>query len=147
MAGQGLVIRVRVEGAQATLAAFRLLPAAASKSLRERTQELSRTLAGKIATAGRADSGQSALVAATVKAGGGVVPTITAGGTARVGRNRAPAYKVLFGSEFGATRLPQFRPHLGAGSYWFFTTAENSPEIGRAWSKVADDIIEAFTRG
>lgn len=146
--GNGFTIRVQVDGVRQTVAAFNLLPAAASKSLRERTLELSETLARKARTAGMADSGQSALVAPTVKASRDRVPAITAGGSKRVGSRRKPAHKILFGSEFGSNRLPQFRPHLGSGSYWFFRSVENDGgEISRAWNRVADDIIEAFTRG
>jgi hypothetical protein len=139
---------MHVEGVRSTVAAFNLLPAAASRSLRERTLELSGTLARKVEAAGHADSGQSSLVASTVKANKDRVPSITAGGSTRVGSRRKPAFKILFGSEFGSNRLRQFRPHLGSGSYWFFRTVEdNQAEISDAWNDVADDIIREFGRG
>jgi hypothetical protein len=87
-------------------------------------------------------------MAGTVKARRDRVPVIEAGGATSVGRNRVPAYKILFGSEFGARTLPQYRPHLGKGSYWMWATVEaNQPEISRAWAEVAEDIQRDFSRG
>ena len=150
-----LTITLHIDGARETLAAFRRLPKEASKSLRERTLLLSETLARKVADAARQDSSQSWLLAATVKARKDRVPSIQAGGTKPVGRQRrrsrgqgpTRAYMLLFGSEFGAN-LPQFRPHLGRGSYWFFRTVEqNESHIADAWTKVADDVLREFRRG
>lgn len=64
-------------------------------------------------------SKQSAIVGATVKA---TSAAVIAGGNARIGRNQVPAYKVLFGSEFGSANLKQFPPP--SKSYWFFTAVE-----------------------
>lgn len=147
MAQQSIKIDVRVDGARQTLAAFRRLPREASNSLRERSMELAAVLAGRVASAARGDSRQSALMAPTVKARRDRIPSIEAGGSTRVGSNHVPAYKILFGSEFGARTLPQFRPHLGRGSYWLFRTVEdNQVEIASAWSRVADDIVRSFDR-
>ena len=56
-------------------------------------------------------------------------------------------HKVLFGSEFGAKQYPQFRPHRGASSYWFFQTVErNQDEIGQQWREMADEIIDRWNR-
>jgi hypothetical protein len=148
VAKPGLTVSVRIDGVRETLQAFRSLPKAANDSLRKRSMELAQTLADRVAAAGRADSRQSALVAPTVRARRDRVPVIVAGGPKRVGRNRKPAHKILFGAEFGAKTLPQFRPHLGRGSYWFFRTVEeNQAETARAWDQVADDILRAYTRG
>jgi hypothetical protein len=148
MASQALTVRVKIDGARETLAAFRRLPREASQALREQSLELARLLAVKVASSARGDSPQSALMAATVKALRDRVPAITAGGTSRVGTNRVPAYKVLFGSEFGARTLPQYRPHLGRDSYWMFKTVEeNEGTIAAAWLKAADDIVRAFGEG
>ncbi len=145
MAGQTLAITVTVTGARETLAAFRRLPKDASKALRERSLELATTLASRVASAARGDSPQSALMAATVKPRRDRVPVIEAGGSTAVGRHGTPANKILFGSEFGARRLPQFRPHLGKGSYWMFKTVEaNESELAAGWLKAADDILHAF---
>jgi hypothetical protein len=149
VAKKGLTIGVKIEGARETLAAFRRLPKDASAALRERSMELATALAGKVASAARSDSPQSALMAFTVKPRRDRVPIIEAGGTARVGSNKVPAYKVLFGSEFGAVTYPQYRPHAGkGGSYWMFKTVEaNQPAMDAAWNKAADDIQREFASG
>src|SRR5688572_27989939 len=76
-------------------------------------------VAADIRTSARTNA-QSALMAPTVRAQKAAVPVILAGGSRRVGRNRVPAYKVLFGSEFGAY-LKQFRA-VNSSGYWFFET-------------------------
>lgn len=138
----GLVIRIRIDGAKEVIAAFSRLPKVANTSLRERTLALSKTMADHAKAAAQADSGQSALMAPTVKARKDRLPSVQAGGMRRVGRNRVPAYKVLFGSEFGATYLEQYRPHVGQGSYWFFDEFDQrAGEIERTWLRIADEVI------
>ena len=71
-------------------------------------------------------------------------------------------HPLLFGSEFGMNRRSgwyaddrfrdsvgrQFRPHRGAGSYWFFKTAEqDQPEIQQALRETADEIVRNFGHG
>lgn len=161
MASKSLAVSVHVTGVRQTLAAFARLPKEASDDLRTETLKLSESLARKVADAARIDSDQAALIAPTVKAVRDRIPAITAGGTKRVGRNRVPAYRILFGSEFGARRRfgwyaqrqyahsagRQYRRHLGKGSYWFFQAVEDAtPDISTAWSKVADDIVTAWSR-
>ncbi|MBF8189124.1 hypothetical protein ITP53_26010 [Nonomuraea sp. K274] len=145
MAKDSLTIKVRITGVRETLKAFKDLPEDASTELREGTLALSQLLAKKVEAAGRSDSPQSALVAGTVRARKDRVPVIVAGGPKKVGSRRTPARKILFGSEFGATTLKQFRPHVGNGSYWFFQTVEaHQHEIDSAWNKVAGDIARKF---
>lgn len=145
-ASNGLRVRVRIEGVREHLAACRKLPKEAQDLLRTRSQELAESLAVKIRAAAVSDSPQSALVAPTVKARRDRVPTIQAGGAKRVGRNRKPASKILFGSEFGATTLRQFRPHRGKSSYWFFRTVEaDAPRIEREWKGMADELVRRWS--
>jgi hypothetical protein len=145
MAQQSLTIKLHILGVRETLAAFRKLPKEASNSLREQSMRLAASLAQHVSGEARADSPQSALMAPTVKAIRDRVPAISAGGTSRVGRNQKPAFKILFGSEFGARRYKQFRPHLGTGSYWMFRTVQhNEAELSAAWGRVADAIAESF---
>lgn len=141
-----LTVSIRIDGARETLAAFRRLPKEASDSLRQRSMELAQVLVTRVAAGARADSPQSALMAPTVKVARDRVPAITAGGSTRVGRNLVPAYKIIFGSEFGSTTLRQYRPHLGRGSYWLWKTVQqNETEIGAAWDRVAQDIVRSFS--
>ncbi|TDD98896.1 hypothetical protein [Jiangella asiatica] len=148
MARTSLTMTVRVDGVHETLDAFRDLPKDANDQLRDRAQRLAQLLADRATQSGRAEGRQARLVATTVKARRDRVPVVEAGGTKRLGRNRAPAFKLLFGSEFGSRRYRQFRPHLGRGSYWFFKTIESEEAlISREWNAAADEIIDEFTRG
>lgn len=150
MAKTSLVVQVRVEGIGAALAAFKYLPKDATKRLRTETLALVEDLAARARADGMADGApQSRLVATTVKAERDRVPTISAGGTRRLGRNRAPAYKLLFGSIFGSNQYKQFhRPHGGRAAYWFFPIVEEElPRIGQAWKNVVDGIVRDFSEG
>ena len=112
MAKTALTVNMPIEGARETLRAFRKLPKEASQELRERSLKLSETLANRARQAARSDSPQAALMAPTIKARRDRLPSIQVGGSKRVGRNRKPAYKILFGSEFGSNTLRQSRlPH------------------------------------
>lgn len=143
-----LTIKVRITGVRETIKAFRDLPKEANNELRDRTRALAELLAKRVESAGRSDSPQSALVAGTVRAVRDRVPVIQAGGNKRVGSRKKPAHKILFGSEFGAKTLKQYRPHLGNGSYWFFREIEASQgEIDRAWNRLADDIVRRWASG
>lgn len=142
---RSLTVRMRLEGYRETIAAFRELPDQANDKLRDGTRELSELLAGRIRADARSDSPQAALMAPTVRAKRDRVPVVTAGGMKRVGRNRVPAYKVLFGSIFGAEHYSQFRPWLGQDSYWFFQTVdENGEEIRDHWRRITGDIIREW---
>lgn len=151
MAGKTtLTVKMSIAGLRETIKAFQDLPKDASKRLRDETLKLSQALAVRAKVAGMVDEApQSPLVATTVKAVRDRVPAIQAGGTKRLGRNRAPAYKLLFGSEFGSNNYPQFhRPHQGQQGQWFFPTVERSQaEIAAAWSRVADGIVRDFSEG
>lgn len=143
-----ITVRVRISGLRETIAALSRLPKEANDEIRATALELAKDMATAAAAAGRAEGRQAALVAVTVKANRDRVPVVNAGGTRRLGRNKEPAYKLLFGSEFGATYYRQYRPHLGAGSYWFFQTVdEKQAEISAAWLAAADEIIERFGEG
>lgn len=150
MASNTLTVKFHLEGYKETLAAFRELPKDASKSLREQTLKLSEALAEGIKEAARRDvSPQAELLIPTVRARKDRVPNIRAGGVKRVGSNKVPAYKVLFGAEFGSDRFKQFhKPHNGTEGSWFFQSVErDQDQISQAWRTVANDIVSAFTQG
>jgi hypothetical protein len=145
VARSGIVVTLRLEGAAEVLRAFRQLPKDANNELRAASLALAQTLAPKVATAGRSEGAQAALLAKTVRAQRDRVPVIVVGGTRRLGSNRKPAFKMLFGSEFGANFYRQFKPHLGSGSYWIFRTVDdNQPLISKEWNKAADNVIRKF---
>lgn len=143
----GIVVRIRITGGRETLAKFRDLPKDASAALRDANVEISKDLAEKIATAATASSKQSALVAPGIKARRDRVPSVEVGGRRRVGRNKVPLEKILFGANFGATRLKQYRPHRGAGDddYWFFSTVEaNEADIVQQWESAVDEVLRKW---
>lgn len=159
MAKSGLTIKVSISGVRETLAKFNGLPKEASDSLRNASQELAGILADSARAAGLRQGSQAALVATTVKARRDRVPSVQAGGSARLGRHGAPAYGLLFGSEFGMNRRSgwyrkgrfaqsvghQYHPHTGTEGLWFFPTVEReSPAIAEQWNKAAEQLIDWF---
>lgn len=145
-----LRVGVRIDGARETLKAFNDLPKEANKQLKEKSNELSRSLVQTIRQAAQSDeSPQAALFAKTVRAKKDRVPAIVAGGERRVGRNRVPAWQVLFGGEFGSDRFPQFKKsHRGPeGGPIFQTVDREQAAISDAWNEAADAILSTFTRG
>lgn len=145
MAKNTLNLKVHIDGVFETLRALSQLPPEANKQIREKSLEISKKVAAKAKSSGLTEGRQAALVSTTVKARKDRVPVVAAGGMKRLGRNRAFAYKLLFGSEFGADKLKQYKPHIGNSSYWFFKTVEDEREsIAREWSKAADEIIRSF---
>jgi hypothetical protein len=149
VAKTGLTISIQVEGIRETLAAFRALPKDASTELRAAALDLSRDLAVFAKAAGETEGSQAALVATTVKAVRDRVPAVQAGGTRRLGSRRKPAWKLLFGSEFGSNVYTQFpRGHQGTTGIWFFPSIEaNATHIAERWREAADNTIRAFGRG
>lgn len=144
---KGLTINIRIDGLHETLRALNKLPKDANLELKEAAVALSRKLATAAKASGAREGSQAALVASTVRAARDRVPVVVAGGNKRLGRNKAPAYKLLFGSEFGSNRYQQFhKPHIGKGSYWFFKTIEDHQvEIAKEWMDAADEIIRKFS--
>lgn len=147
--GGGLKVQINVSGLRPTLTALARLPKDAQNELRDGALKLAERLAAEAQASAIAEGSQAAAVARTVKARRDRVPVIEAGGPTRVGRNRKPAWKLLFGSEFGSNFYPQFgKPHVGSGSYWFFDTVDREQaEITAAWFEIADAIIAKFDGG
>ena len=148
----GITVSVRISGARETLAAFRALPKDASDELREANKQISDDLAGEIRTAAAGSDEQSALMVPSIRAKRDRVPSVEAGGNRRVGKQKrrskgqgpTRASDILFGANFGASFLKQFRPHTGAGEddYWFFRTVEaNDERIAGEWGDAADRVL------
>lgn len=149
MAKSQLTVGIRIDGVRETLAAFRALPREAAGELRDTSLELSRKLAVSAQAAGIAEGHQAALVAKTVRAVRDRVPAVVAGGARRLGPRKAPAWKLLFGAEFGSNEYRQFpRLHVGRSGIWFFPTIEReATATAREWRAAADRIIRAFGKG
>lgn len=158
-----LTVRMHIDGAQETLRALDLLPKNASDALRDASLKLAEKLAPVAAADLRANGGpQGALVAGTVKAKRDRVPVIEAGGSSRVGSQRAPAWGLIFATVFGMNRRSgwfasprygttvnrQYRPHAGQNAYAFFPVIEHSAgEIARQWHAAADRVVREFSEG
>lgn len=147
MAKDSLTVNIRIDGLRETLAALNKLGKDAGNAIRIKSKEIADELAKSAQAAGRAEGSQAALVATTVKAMRDRVPVVQAGGAKRLGRNRKPAFKLLFGSEFGSDEYRQFgKPHIGSGSYWFFKTVEDQQvTVSRKWLEAADEVIREFS--
>jgi hypothetical protein len=163
MAKTTLTVTVRIDGAREILRALSVMGKDAQNAIRDHSQKI----AAKLAVKARADVAvnggrQGVLVAQTVKAVRDRVPAIQAGGTKRLGRNRAPAYGLLFGSIFGMSGRSgwysaakyasdsgqQYRPHQGTDAYAFFPVVENSGgEISREWMAAVDEVVRKFGEG
>lgn len=140
--------QTEIVGLAETLRVFNQLPKEANKALRERTQQLTGTLAAQVQAAGRGSDAQSAAVVASVKAKKDRVPSLVAGGAKRITSSRTPTHQIFFGAEFGANRLPQFRPHKGREGYWLYPTVrEHTSDTARVWQQVLDDVADEWTRG
>ncbi|MCM4080408.1 hypothetical protein [Paractinoplanes hotanensis] len=141
-----LTVRVHISGVREVLAALKQLPKDASVELKAAALEISKEIAAEAKQAGINEGRQAALVATTVRAAKDRLPVVVAGGNKKLGSNKKPAYKLLFGSEFGANYYDQFgKPHIGTESYWFFKTIkDNQVEISRRWLEAADEVVRKF---
>ena|ERR1700749_3673343 len=150
MAKEGLSFNMAVSGLYSTLAALNVMPDEAKSELKDAAFELSQDIAQAIRAAAHAAGHQGPLLAGTVSWGSDSgddsdLPEVQAGGSSRLGRRAKPAFKMLFGSEFGATYLKQFRPRNTVG-YWFYPTVDRmSDEITSRWSEAADKVITEFS--
>jgi len=149
MARKTLTMSVSVYGVRETVAAFDRLPRDAREEIVEANYQIASSLVPRLRFSAATLGHQGTLLGPTVTAlRDRRVPVVSAGGTAPVGRKRKPAYKLLFGFEFGSDRYRQFRRHLGGGgSYWLFKTVfENQNEMMRRWLKAADRIIDKWSK-
>ena len=155
----GISVRLRIDGARETLSAFRKLGKEAAAALKDANKEISTDLANKVKAAAVSSDAQSAAVAPSIKAKRDRIPSITAGGTRQAtkqrrrsrGQGKTTAGDLVFGANFGATYLPQFRKHNGgAGSedYWFFSTVEdNEAAMVKEWTDAADRLLSEWGSG
>lgn len=148
MAKQALTMRVSVYGVRETIAAFDRLPREARREIEEASLDIARSMVPRLRFAAVGLGRQGPLLGSTVRALKDRVPVVSAGGAAPLGSRRRPAFKLLFGFEFGSDRYGQFRRHLGGGgSYWMFKTVfERQDEMMRRYLRAADAIIDKFTR-
>lgn len=144
---KSLSINITVDGLKETEAALKKLPPEALEGLIDASWEISQDLAKRIRIAARSQGPQAALLAGTVSTDEKTKPAVTIGGSSKVGRKKKPAFKVLFGAEFGATYLPQFRARNTGGYFIYPTVNEMSDDIAEKWLKAANDAVDNFGRG
>lgn len=164
MGGQksSLTIKVEIEGVRETLALFRKMPKAATVELRNASQRIAEMVAESAKAGAYAEGRQAALLVPTIKAVRDRVPAVQVGGSKPVGRNDAPAWRVLFVSEFGMDKRSgwyaadkydqsigqQAKPHSGNVGRWFFPSVEPlTPQIEREWNAAAERIAGMFGMG
>jgi hypothetical protein len=134
-----LTITIRISGLRETIRAFKKWPDDAITEIRAAGFSIAGVVATKIRGAARLNA-QSALIAPTVRAQKDRLPVIVAGGSRRVGRNKVPAYKVLFGAEFGAVTLAQFRAFQSGGYFFFVTVDAESDYIQTEYLGAVDEV-------
>ena len=158
-ASSNLSANISLVGAAETVRALRKLPSDAKDEVKVVSGLLAQDLAESIQSAAAANGPRSMLLGRTVKARRGLTPTIAIGGSAGLStrHGRVPAYKLLFGDEFGAGKQhDKYSPH-GFGRYipnpkgrggegrWIFPTVyKHQSEISEAWLTAADRVIEEF---
>jgi hypothetical protein len=162
MAKKALVVTIRITGLQETLAKLKGLPDEANKQLRKAAGVIAADVAKTAKASGMAEGAQAALEATTVTVKKDRFPAVQAGGGRRLGRYGKPAYKLLFGSEFGMNEHSgwygkprydestgfQYQEHRGQSGAWFFPSVEeNAPEIADAWTAAANAIVDSFGEG
>lgn len=75
------------------------------------------------------------------------VPIAWIGGNRRIGRKRKPAYKLVYGAEFGARVLRQYRPWVGARGYFFFPAIRDTEfERTRRYAEVLRKVQRTWSR-
>lgn len=135
-----------IEGVGETLAAFRGLPKAANKEIRQASREIVRALVGPVSASAVTEGSTAALMARTVRPASDRLPALQAGGAKRVGRHKTPAYKLVARTEQGAdeARLPQFQSYRESG-YWFKPAVDRADAtILAEWQAAADRVLRAF---
>jgi hypothetical protein len=145
VAKDSLTVKIGISGLKETLAAFRALPDEATVALKNASGDIADQVADAIRSRAVATGSQARILADTVKSKRDRVPVVSAGGSVGIGRHRKPAYKLLFGSEFGATHLKQFKARNTSG-YWFYpTVTEMKDDMSKHWLAAADEIAKAWS--
>lgn len=146
MPKQALTIKMKITGVKEILSALRDMPKDAQNEIRDGSVRLAEKLAGKARSSSTTTgSPQGILLASTVKAVRDRVPVIQAGGTKRVGRNDKPAWKILFGVEFGSLDYIQFQKLHSSEGYWLFPLVRRENDtIEREYHQIVDAVARKW---
>ena len=138
---------VQVEGLRETRKKFRELPDDGRKELKARSSRIAQVVGDEASRRFMALGHQGPLVASTLRTRLGDTPTIAVGGSARLGQNRKPAFKLLYGTEFGSDKYKQFHAaHTGQAGRALYPTIRTRTEwMIEQWRDAADTVAARFT--
>lgn len=138
---------VEVTGLRETRKKFRGLPPDAKQELKARSNRIAQVVGDEASRRFQALGHQGPLVASTLRTRLGDTPTITVGGSARLGKNRKPAFKLLYGTEFGSNTYKQFHAaHTGQiGRALYPTIRSHTVWMIEQWRDAADTVADRFT--
>lgn len=148
-------IKFKIDNLKETSAALKKLPEDVQSNVIDASWELALTASKAIRAAARSQGPQTALLAGTVGASEGLVPVVTVGGDSALptkvsrGRHgkRFKAYQDVFGAEFGASRLKQFKPRNTSGYFIYPTVDAMAGVISAKWNEAADRAINDYGIG
>jgi hypothetical protein len=138
-----------VEGLPEARRVLRSLPDEARDEARAISTRISEQAVAWVEAA--ASTPQQQLALPSLRAVGGQIPGVRAGGSQRVttSEGRSPtAGSVFFGGEFGGGARPttqQFPPHRGRRGYWFWPTLRaKTGEMVEEWTEALDALAEKW---
>lgn len=139
-------IGIGVKGLRTTQGKIRKLPDDARDDIVRASRKIAVVVGDQASLRFRALGHQGPLVARTVKATKGTVPTIKVGGSNKLGKNKAPAYKLLYGTEFGSNKYPQFHAaHTGqTGRALYPTIRDRAEYMYEQWKDATDKALFAL---
>lgn len=140
------IVGIGVKGLRTTQKKIRELPDNARDEIIIASRRIATVVGDQAALRFRALGHQGPLVAGTVRSTKGTVPTIKVGGSSKLGRNKAPAYKLLYGTEFGSDKYKQFHaPHTGrTGRALYPTIRDRADYMYEQWKDAADKVLFEF---
>lgn len=143
-------INIKISGLDETLTALKTIPESAKEKILDASWDLSQSIAKNIRVAARSQGAQTGLLAGTVTTGEALLPQVTVGGSSVLttkGKRKKPfkAFQDVFGAEFGATFLPQFKARDPSGYFIFPTVDDMSDEIEEKWNEAAEKVIAEFS--
>lgn len=138
---------LEVTGLRETRKKFRELPPDAKKELQARSERIAQVVGDEASRRFQALGHQGPLIASTLRTRLGDTPSIAVGGSARLGKNRKPAFKLLYGTEFGSDKYRQFHAaHTGkTGRALYPTIRDRSEWMVEQWRDAADTAADRFT--
>lgn len=140
------IVGIGVKGLRTTQRKLRELPDNARDNIISASRKIATVVGDQAALRFTALGHQGPLVARTVRSTKGSVPTIKVGGSRKLGKNKKPAYKLLYGTEFGSNKYKQFHAaHTGrTGRALYPTIRDRADYMYSQWKAAADKTLEEF---